>query len=553
MKLLRSLPLVLFTGFGLVITVVVAIDWLQGVDTYSWEATTCTIESSRVVERPQSADYSFEVSYRYFKRGEELRSETFQRAYSGTEDVAETERLAERYRVGAEVPCWVNPDSPSESCLRRANLWRGFFILVPLLFVAVGAGSLWFLHGRSKAEGPGARGIAPASSRSAFKTVGLLVGFFAVFFLVGAGMLIPFFILPVLRVVEARSWQGVPCEILSSRVRSHSGDDGNTYSIEALYRYEFDGRQHRSNRYQFLGGSSGGHESKAAAVEKIPAGSTATCYVNPEDPFEAVIERGLTPDYFFGLVPLLFALIGAGGMAAVVVGARSIQKDAARPSWRGGIPIAKTGVPQAVSAGGIRAAGSTGPITLEPAMGRVGKLGCAVGVALLWNGVVAPFAWMAVKGFRGGSPDWFLTVVITPFVLIGLLLLSGIPYSILGLVNPRPRLRISRASLRVGESAQIDWSFVGRAGRIRHLKIWLESSKTTTRTVSSDRGTSTETRIEPLGTIDVLERGSGQGIESGSVTFALPDGTTPTSEADDEIVWKLKLRGVIAFWPDVLE
>jgi hypothetical protein len=554
MKLLRSLPLVLFTGFGLVITVVVAIDWLQGVDTYSWEATTCTIESSRVVERPQSADYTFEVSYRYFQRGEELRGEIFQRAYSGTEDVAETERLAERYGVGAEVPCWVNPDSPSESCLRRANLWRGFFILLPLLFVAVGAGSLWFLHGRGKAEEPRARGIAPASSRSTpFKTVALLVGFFAVFFLMGAGMLIPFFILPVLRVVEARSWQGVPCEILSSSVRSHSGDDGNTYSIEALYRYEFDGRQHRSNRYQFLGGSSGGYESKAAAVEKIPAGATITCYVNPDDPFEAVIERGLTTDYFFGLVPLLFALIGAGGMAVVVLGARAIRKDAARPSWRGGIPVGPTGRPQSVSAGGIRAAGSTGPITLEPAMGRVGKLGCAVGIALLWNGVVAPFVWLAVKAFRSGSPDWFLTVVITPFVLIGLLLLSGIPYSILGLLNPRPRLRISRASLRVGESAQVDWSFVGRAGRIRRLKIWLESSKTTTKTVSSDRGTSTETRIEPLGTIDVLERGSGPGIESGSVTFTLPDGTVPTSGGDEAIGWKLKLRGEIAFWPDVLE
>jgi hypothetical protein len=554
MNLLRSLPLVLFTGFGLLIAAVVAIDWLQGVDTYSWEATTCTIESSRVVQRPESADYSFEVSYRYFQRGEEFRSETFQRAYSGSEDIAETERLAERYRAGAEVACWVNPDSPSESCLRRANLWRGLLILLPLLFVAVGAGSLWFLHGRGKAEAPGARGIAPAPSRSApFKTVGLLVGFFALFFLVGAGMFVPFFILPVLRVAEARSWRAVPCEILASGVRSHSGDDGDTYSVEALYRYQVDGRQHQSNRYQFLGGSSSGYESKAAAVEKIPAGATITCYVNPDDPFDAVIERGLTTDYLFGLVPLLFALIGAGGMALVIVGARAVKTDAARPSWRAGIPVGPTGVPRSAPAGVSRAAGSTGPITLEPAMGPVGKLGCALGIALLWNGVVAPFVWIAVKGFHSGSPDWFLTVVITPFVLIGLLLLSGIPYSILGLLNPRPRLRISRATLRVGESTQIDWSFVGMSGRIRRLKIWLESSRTTTRTVSSDRGTSTQTRVEPLGTLDVLERGSGPGIESGSVTFTVPDGTLPTSDGDEAIGWKLKLQGEIAFWPDVLE
>jgi hypothetical protein len=553
MRFSKSLSLILFTGFGALVAVVVAIDWLQGVDTYSWEETTCAIDSSEVVQPAASANYTLEVSYRYSARGEELRGEAIQHGYSGSEDISETERLADLYAAGAEVSCWVDPDRPSDAYLRRANLWRGFWILLPLLFLGVGAGALWYLHDSSRAPEPGAGRIVPVSSKGTpFKTVGLLVGFFAIFFLVGAGMLIPFFIVPALRVAEARSWQPVSCVILSSGVRSHSSDDGATYSIEVLYRYDFQGRSHQSNRYQFIGGSSSGYESKSAAVDRIPAGATVTCYVDPDDPYEAVIERGFTTDYLFGLIPLLFALVGAGGMAVVVAGAAAIRKDVARPSWRGGAtPIVPAVVPPI--AGVSRAAGSMGPVTLEPAMGRVGKLGCAFAIVLIWNGVLAPFVWIVVKSFRSGSPDWFVTVVVTPFVVIGLLLLSGIPYSILGLMNPRPRLRISHAALRIGEPAQIDWSFVGTASRIRRLKIWLESSKSTTETVSTERGASIRAITVPLGTIDVVERGSEHGLESGTVTFTLPDGTLPTSEGDDAIGWKLRLQGEIAFWPDVLE
>lgn len=553
MRYVAALFLALFTGVGVVGTVAMAIDWAQAVDTYSWEAATCTVEFSRVVERSESGDYAFEVSYRYFQRGEELRSEAFQRGYAGSRDLAETERLAALYAEGAKVPCWVDPDDPSDVYLLRANLWSGLWILVPLLFVVVGAGSLWLLHQLRAPSLSDGRGRASVPSKAApFKAVGLLVGFFALFFLAGTGILIPFFVVPALRVVEARSWQPVPCEILSSGVRSHSSDDGVTYSVEVLYRYELDGREYRSNRYQFMGGSSSGYESKADAVAKIPAGAEVTCYVDPDDSFEAVLERGFTSDYLFGLIPLLFALVGAGGMVVVVAGARAVKRDAARPSWSGGaLPAGVAARPR--SAGVPPMADYSGPVVLEPAMGRVGKLGCTLAFALLWNGIVAPFVWIAVQGFRSGNPDWFVTIVMTPFVLIGLLLLSGIPYSILGLVNPKPRVRINRAALRAGESAYIEWSFVGMASRIRRLKIWLESSKVITESTSTDRSASVRTRTEPLGTIEVLERGSEHGVESGTVTFSLPEDALPTSEGDEAVRWKLKLQGDIVFWPDVLE
>lgn len=484
MKVVPTLFLGIFALLGLLGAVAIAIDWLQGVDTYTWEAGVCTIESSDVVQRPGESTYVIEVSYRYAQRGEEHRSRDFQHGYAGSEDLGETERLAARYAVGDAVECWIDPDVPANATLRRANLWRGLWIFVPLLFLAVGVGALWLLHGfREPRDEPGdSRGTLapipipsrpgrpPSRKESPFQTVGLLVGFFAIFFLVGAGFFVPFFVLPALRVVEAQSWREVPCVIVSSDVRSHSSDDGVTYAIEVLYRYEVDGREHRSNRYQFLGGSTSGYDGKAEIVARIPAGTETTCYVDPDDPFEAVIERGFTTDYLFGLLPLVFVAVGLGGMGFVVLGARAVRNEAARPSW--GAPVQNVR-PSASPTGGVGVgAGATGPMTLEPAMGRLGKLGCAIGVALLWNGITAPFVWIVVKSFREGNPEWFVTVVITPFVLIGLLLLSGIPYSILALANPKARVRVSQRVLRAGEPVQIDWSFVGMASRVQRVKIW---------------------------------------------------------------------------------
>jgi hypothetical protein len=565
MKVLPTLFLGLFTLLGLIATAAVAIDWLQGVDTYTWEAGTCTIESSEVVEPPGESVYTLEVSYRYLWRGDEHRAQDFQHGYAGSEDLAAAERLAAHYSVGTEVQCWVDPDEPESAYLRRANLFQGLWIFAPLLFVAAGGGGLWMLHRLSKGEDTKDEPIAPMpipgaeKKTSPFKAAALLVGFFGLFFLAGAGMFIPFFVVPALKVVEARSWREVPCAIVSSTVRTHQGDDGATYSIDVLYRYEIDGREHRSNRYQFMGGSSGGYDSKAEVVAGIPPGTETTCYVDPNDPFEAVMERGFTTDYFFGLIPLVFAVVGFGGMVLVVMGARAVKKDAGRPSWGTTAAPAHAGaysVDAIASGAGVGvgvAAGTTGPITLEPAMGRVGKLGCTIGIALLWNGITAPFVWIVVKSFREGNPEWFVAIVIIPFVLIGLLFLVGIPYSILGLVNPKPRVTISQRALRAGESVQIDWSFVGMASRIRRVKIWLESSKTTTETVRRNRSVSTQTRTVPIGTIDILERGREHGAESGSVSFTLPEDTQPSSDGAEAISWKLKVQGDIAFWPDVLE
>jgi hypothetical protein len=525
----------IFTGFGALITLALVIDFLQGVATYGWDETTCTIEHSEVVERPEYDEFEFVTTYRYYQRGEEYRAADYRHSYTGSDSASEAHRLAARYPVGESVPCYVDPDQPWSAYLRRANLWRGLFVLVPLLFVAVGVFGFWMI------KSPAPEQLAqPEGKLSGIKVVGGMFFLFGMFFLMGFGMLIPFFILPALKVVEARSWQPTTCEIVSSGVRTHSGDDGSTYSVEALYRYEIDGREYTSNRYQFMGGSSSGYDGKAEAVAKIPAGNQAECFVNPDDPFEAVIDRGFGVDFLFGLIPLLFGVIGAGGLAFALRVHRQAKRDAAAPSWT---------QPAIYESRAAVSSRNIGPIDLEPTHGPIGKLVLALFVTLFWNGIVSVFVWQLVSSWREGSFDWFLALFLTPFVLIGLLLLASIPYAILALVNPRPRLRLSSGVLRPGQSVQLDWSFRGAASRIGELKIWLEATEGR-RTQSDGQRRS---RSEPLRKIDILERGPGFPSEYGSVGFTLPRDAQPTSRDEPTISWKLKLQGSINYWPDVIE
>jgi hypothetical protein len=67
-----------------------------------------------------------------------------------------------------------------------------------------------------------------------------------------------------------------------------------------------------------MGGSSSGHSGKANIVRQHPPGQKTVCYMNPTDASEAVLERGFTRDMWWGAVPLLFVLIGAGGIASVL-------------------------------------------------------------------------------------------------------------------------------------------------------------------------------------------------------------------------------------------
>ena len=65
---------------------------------------------------------------------------------------------------------------------------------------------------------------------------------------------------------------------------------------------------------------------------------------------------------------------------------------------------------------------------LEPAAGPVAKVVGMVLFAAIWNGIVSVFVWQAWKGWQGANPDWFLTIFLIPFVLVGVFAFGLVGY-----------------------------------------------------------------------------------------------------------------------------
>jgi hypothetical protein len=141
-----------------------------------------------------------------------------------------------------------------------------------------------------------------------------------------AGVAFYLFFLPVLtRVHRARSWEVVPCEVLSSRIVTHAGRargttrHGTTYSIEIRYRYQRGGRSHTGSRYSFMdGGSDSSVKGKRAIVRQFKAGTTVDCYVDPSNPGNAVLNRGYPRMLWLILFPVLMAVVGLLGVVRSV-------------------------------------------------------------------------------------------------------------------------------------------------------------------------------------------------------------------------------------------
>jgi hypothetical protein len=532
-----------FLGMGLLFTVVMAGDFFGRLRVRAWTTSPCTIQSARVDPSGASdgTNHRFVVVYTYAGGERECRGTGVEPGYTGSSSYGDALQLAETYPPGTQTTCYVNPSNPDETYLRAGSLLFGLLLLLPLVFVAIGAGGIWFAW--RKRPAPDAMPISSRAPGTAPRWVAPLV--FALFFLIGTGILLFVFVPMVREVLDARNWNPTPCTIVASSVKSHSSDDGTTYSVELIYAYTVDGREHKGWRYTFMGGSSSGYEGKQEIVDRFPPGTKAVCYVNPGNPGESVIERGFTWEYLLGLLPLVFMLIGAIGFVAFM---RKSRRDAAA----GGRPWAAKAGPGLPSVAGSRDAtpGSRGPVALKPKVSPAMKLVGMLVAALFWNGIVSIFVGIAINSWLRGNPEWFLSVFIIPFVLVGLGLLAGVGYFVLALFNPRPEITIGAAAIPLGGSADVAWKVAGAERRIRRFRITLEGSEEAT----YRRGTSTTTDRHVFHAVDLVDTRNPHEIRGSRATLAVPAGVMHSFEsAHNKIVWTLKVHGEIDRWPDVSE
>jgi len=546
-----------FALAGFIFLGVFIYSFFQTARPYFWTKTPCTIvESYRpksVLEQQTSLEPSetkkidrrdVVIRYRYNFRNEEHTSDVFIRGMKESLSSSKIEKVLLRYQTGTRTTCYVNPSKPEEAALERGQLWVMLFSFIPLIFIAMGVFGIigvwrkkpWKSSPTKKKADLGK--LFPFIFFGLFALVGGLVGYFLT-------------VRPIMTYFDARSWPETPCEILQSKVGTHSSKDGSTYSVDIEYRYRVDDREYQSDRYSILGGSSSGRSGKEEVVARYPQGSQAVCFVNPKDPTDALLSREASLLWLIGLVPAVFFIVGISGLFGAL---RSLLKSSGKVKLPGSssggglpgipsVPVMPPTVPGAptASGGGMELQSSASPMT---------KLAGAMFIAVFWNGITGVFVWFAAQSWIKGNPQYFLTLFITPFVLIGLGLLGLVGYTFLNLFNPRVRMTVSNTSLTLGGTLNLQWQFTGAVGRLQNLKITLEGREE----ARYRRGTDNVVDKHVFIRIPVFETIDSRMIAQGSAQFTVPENLMHTWDGgNNKIIWELKLHGEIPRFPDVSE
>lgn len=476
-------------------------------------------------------EWQIQVSYRYRYGQTTYDGSRYGRYDQTSDDLGDLQRLADQITARQSPVCFVDPAQPRRAVLDPSVGWTGPIItLVGLFLIALGV-VMAYLH-RQSAGLPTPR---PLSQPSPSRTYGMFC-FFGVFTLVGALLGYSLLLRPFLAGLVASSWRQTPCTIERAALREHQGEDGRTFSVAVLYRYQVDGRTYRSSRYAFWTGSSNVGTWRTQVVQDLDQHRDRSCWVNPADPYQAVLVRHLPPDWWMGLIPLIFLVVGL------------IGQGFALRSWRGSPRTTATIAPEATPGAARTWArpqpGAPRQLTCRGA--RILKFAFLLGFTLLWNGMVLGMLVSAWLGHGG----WWLRLFSLPFGLVGVILIGSCIYTLLRLFTPLPRLRLEPGQPRVGEECRLDWEFSGKVESMTSMRIILVGEEA----ASYRRGTDTITDTQVFYEQDLIEASDAPDLVTGTVRFRLLERTMPTWKANhNEIRWKLLVKGVIPAWPDVDE
>lgn len=166
---------------------------------------------------------------------------------------------------------------------------------------------------------------------------------------------------------------------------------------------------------------------------------------------------------------------------------------------------------------------------------------------LVWNGIIGLFIFQLIQQ-PFGVGTIFLGLFLTPFVLVGTLLLLVAAHSILSLFNPTVEIDIPTTELRLGSSTGVRWQIRGRRSRIVRLILALEGQEE----VSYMRGTTKIQEKRVFASMPLLNVDSPP--EQGVANVNVPADVMHSFAArNNKIAWSLRVHGEIRRWPDIAD
>ncbi|MEM9187444.1 MAG: DUF3592 domain-containing protein [Planctomycetota bacterium] len=326
---------------------------------------------------------------------------------------------------------------------------------------------------------------------------------------------------------SAKEWVRKRATILSTELeRRHGGEGGSRVSVVAEYRYHFGGKRFKSDR---IGISS--FQEQSAAVKRhrrlkrlLNKPGKATCFVNPDDPTQVVLDRSLPLTVVLFHVPFVLCFGGAG-LGMIGAGAFLLLRRWRRRARLAASPGEPWRIRKDWTAGVVRCGGWSGAAGLGL-------------FALFWNALSVPIFALVVTN-DNQQPGW-VVLLVGLFPLIGLGLLGGALWQAFRV------LRFGRSTFRLagvpgvigGELAGVVLAPAGVVTKGGY-RITLACGEQVTEKRGSEYTLTTNELWKDSRVVDrTLHDPSGKrGVP---VRFVIPTDSKPTDpEAPEPISWKL--------------
>lgn len=378
--------------------------------------------------------------------------------------------------------------------------------------------------------------------------------FWGLFFLAGfaaLAVILTQFTIPELRV--NRDYVEHVCRVTDRRIDAIKHQDGPVYAPQFHLEYTINGKTYSPwANYEITDVHTSDRSRSEAILRQFEIGKEYPCWYDPRDPTRVVLKRGYTWfAWLMLLFPVPFLAIGGGGLFYVVWNwGKSAERRAVmaqRPARHdlfdntGGIEPQYPYVPSDADLTDSR---GTWLAFRLPAASRGWNLALLAGVALVWNVIVAFWAWEAVDRHLQGKHDWLLTIFLVPFFLIGGGLVFALVRQILIDTAIGPTIvEISGHPLYPGQSYELFLSQTGRS-RLEVLEALLVCEEEASYRQGTDTRTATRRVCEQrIFRREQLEFRREEPFEA-TVAFNVPAGAMHSFRSDhNRINWRLIVKG----------
>ena len=367
--------------------------------------------------------------------------------------------------------------------------------------------------------------VRALTSRSRGKRA--VVAVLLVFALIAGALTYVIVAAPAAHVVRARRWKFAECTVILSGVRRLAQA---AYELDLAYEWHLGGRRFRGSRLDFFKRVLPDPQEWAPVLERLRPGQIVTCYVDPERPEQATIDRGWNGD-----VAVSVALL-ATFLAAVLA--------------LGYVPEAAT---RAIDQKPRLTA--PGTVNLRPRTTPRRRLVRALGLAVALNVIATVlFAAILLPAWRQGQPSWLLTLVVGAFALGGLAQIGRAARALVGLAGPAVLLTAAPEA-RLGERLIVEWKVEQRADLVTGLELALVGREIA-RYPDWDANQQQEQREEraEFFRAPLARESAGGGWRIGRAGIDVPRLLPPSLDArSNQIAWTLALHVGVRSRPDLAD